>query len=326
MKKLIVLILLLFTFTYVVAQEDGSDCTSCCDGIDNDGDGHIDFKDWDCKKNNTFHCSYCTTESSCDNGVDDDGDGLVDALDPDCDLSCDSPIWEENFDSYSNGTMNTTKWTTNYNDCDDADINVGNNYWGVFNGEFRVNDIEGITCCGGSGGGLNDSYLITEKINVSGYSELSISMTARVTGDVECDGNCNSQDLLTAQYEIDGGGWNTFYTMCGASSGTIELDCEPITVGTELQIRVLVGNQANTETYYFDDIKVCPDNCGNTPLTLPPPKQTVEKEDTIVVKTPIEYYTYDLRYLGKEIPTTTGVYIVVYDDYTRGKIFISFYP
>jgi hypothetical protein len=315
------MVLLTLSSLVVVAQEDGSDCTSCCDGIDNDGDGHIDFKDWDCKKNSTFYCSYCSTESSCDNGVDDDGDGLVDNDDPDCGTTiCDSPIWEEDFESYSNGTMNTTKWTTVYNDCDDADINSGNNYWGVYNGEFRVNDIEGQTCCGG--GGENDNYFTTEIIDVSSYGALSISMEARVVGDVECSSTCNSGDVLIAQYEIDGNGWNTFYEICGATSGFSDMDCDIITLGDDLQIRIMVGNQANSETYYFDNIKVCPDNCG-VPLTLNPylqPKVEPEPEDTIPKKI-IKYWTLDGR---ETIHIQKGVlYIVTYDDYSRGKILLT---
>jgi hypothetical protein len=281
-RVLLVFALIFISFgTIAYAQEDGSDCASCCDGLDNDGDGFIDWDDFDCNQtgNPSDDCPWCTTESSCDNGVDDDGDGLVDSDDNDCGGStvCSTPIWEEDFESYSNGTQNATKWTTTYNDCDDASINSGANYWGVYNGEFRVNDIEGATCCGG--GGENDNYFTTEKIDVSSYGALSISIEARVVGDVECSSTCNSGDILQAQYEVDGGGWNTFYEMCGATSGTNELNCEPITIGNELQIRIKVGNQANSETYYFDNIKVCPDNCGVS-LKLPSdnPKKTLSKD------------------------------------------------
>lgn len=320
MKKVLILLLPLIFLTHICyPQEDGSDCTSCCDGIDNDGDGWIDWDDFDCNQsgNPSDDCPWCTTESSCNNGVDDDGDGLIDIADSDC--QCLTPLWFEDFESYPDGTMVATKWTTVYNDCDDSDINNGNNYWGVFNGEFRVNDIEG-TCCSANGGN-NDSYLLTEKINISSYSEVSISLTVRVTGDVECTGGCNSQDLLTAEYEVDGGGWNSFYTMCGATSGTIELNCEPVTIGNELQIRISVGNQANTETYYFDNIRVCPDNCGSVPLPLKPNKPKQVEMDTTTEKVIKQYYTYTLQRVDN--PTQTGVYIVVYTDYTRGKIFIK---
>ena len=118
MKQIVTLLLILFSFTITLAQEDGADCASCCDGIDNDGDGFVDWDDFDCNQtgNPADDCPWCVTESSCDNGVDDDGDGLIDALDDDCSTTCTSPIWEEDFESYSNGTMNTTKWTTNYNE------------------------------------------------------------------------------------------------------------------------------------------------------------------------------------------------------------------
>lgn len=47
----------------------------CSDGIDNDGDGHVDCRDYDCAE----HCSEI-----CNDGVDNDGDQAVDCMDPDC--------------------------------------------------------------------------------------------------------------------------------------------------------------------------------------------------------------------------------------------------
>ena len=56
-------------------------------------------------------------------------------------------IWVEDFSPYPNGTQNTIKWTTNANNCDADGLpgTVADNYWGTFNGEFRCEDIEGLT-------------------------------------------------------------------------------------------------------------------------------------------------------------------------------------
>lgn len=268
--KLTLLLVFFISPQILIAQgESGGDCVTCCDGIDNDGDGFVDWDDFDCNQsgNPSDDCPYCTVESSCDNGVDDDGDGLIDDFDDDCGSTsnpstCDSPIWFEDFESYSNGTQNATKWTTTANNCD-SDGTPGTsdgNYWGVFNGEFRVNDIEGLTCCGTQGESNNE--FITEIIDISAYAEISVSVTARVEGNVECAACGSGGDLFTAQWEVDGGGWNNFYTICGATDGFVKLECDNITLGNQLQIRILVGNQANDENYYFDDIYVCSDNCS----------------------------------------------------------------
>jgi hypothetical protein len=52
----------------------------CADGLDNDGDGNVDYSaDPGCKD-----ASYMTESPACSNGVDDDGDGYTDLLDPQC--------------------------------------------------------------------------------------------------------------------------------------------------------------------------------------------------------------------------------------------------
>ncbi|TNF48914.1 MAG: hypothetical protein EP305_04075, partial [Bacteroidetes bacterium] len=182
-------------------------------------------------------------------------------------LNC---IWVENFTGLSNGIQNspTGRWTTSANNCDDGGVAPGNsngNYWGVFNGEFRINDIEGITCPCVSGG-INDNLFLTELINISGYTEISLSITLRAydtgSGGFECDGNCNSEDRLSAQYKVDGGSWTEFAQMCGVNSLYSATDCINIPNGNNLQIRILGGNQADQENYYFDNISVCEATCS----------------------------------------------------------------
>jgi hypothetical protein len=180
-------------------------------------------------------------------------------------INCSSPIWFEDFESYSNGEANPAsgKWSTTANNCDgDGALGmVDGNYWGVFDGEFRVNDIEGITCCSG-GEGDSDNEFLSEVIDITGETELSLFISSRVTGTVECASCGSGGDYFDAQYRIDGGAWTSFSTICGASSNFGQSDCIDVTSGTTLQIRVLVGNQANNENYFFDDIYVCPVSCS----------------------------------------------------------------
>jgi hypothetical protein len=178
--------------------------------------------------------------------------------------NCSAPIWFEDFESYENGEANPAsgKWSTNANNCD-GEGNPGmieGNYWGVYNGEFRVNDIEGVTCCSASEG-ANDNELLTEIIDITGQNELSLFVSSRVSGTVECASCGSGGDYFEAQYRIDEGTWTTFSTICGASSNFAQSDCIETLSGSTLQIRVLVGNQANDENYFFDDIYVCPVSC-----------------------------------------------------------------
>lgn len=253
-------------FTGFTQGEANGDCSTCCDGIDNDGDGFVDWDDFDCTTSGkpANICPLCPTESSCSNGVDDDGDGFVDGDDTDCQSSpsgCTNIIWVEDFESYSDGTMNSTKWTTTYNDCDDGTINSGDNYWGVQNGEFRVNDIEG-NCTSCSGNGDNDNEFITEIIDISSYTDVSLFLDVRVDGTVECASCGGGGDLFDAQYRLDGGTWISFYIICGADDGFQDLGCIDVSGGNDLEIRILVGNQANGENYYFDNITVCEEACA----------------------------------------------------------------
>ncbi|GAA0876183.1 hypothetical protein GCM10009118_25930 [Wandonia haliotis] len=178
--------------------------------------------------------------------------------------NCSVPVWFEDFESYTNGEANPAnlKWTTTAGNCDGegAPGAENGNYWGVEDGEFRVNDIEGITCCSGAEG-ESDNIFLTENIDISGITELSLFISSRVAGNVECASCGSGGDYFDAQYSIDGGTWVSFSTICGASSSYTQSDCIDASLGSNLQIRIIVGNQANDENYYFDDIYVCPVSC-----------------------------------------------------------------
>jgi|SaaInlV_165m_DNA_1040744.scaffolds.fasta_scaffold04267_4 hypothetical protein len=182
-------------------------------------------------------------------------------------LNSQTVIWSEDFESYTDGTQNTTKWTTSANNCDadGAPGTVGNNYWGTRttfgDKEFCCEDIEGLTCCVNSQG-ESDNIWISEDINIIGYTTMSISISMRAEGNMECNSCGSGEDLLNAEYQIDGGVWINFMAVCGAVNGYSQIDCIDIGTGSILKIRVLLGNQADTEEYYFDDIFVYETTCS----------------------------------------------------------------
>jgi len=176
-------------------------------------------------------------------------------------------IWSEDFESYTDGTQNATKWTTSANNCD-ADGAPGtsaDNYWGTRttagDKEFCCEDIEGITCCANSQG-ESDNLWLSESINISGYTDVSISIDMRAEGNMECDSCGLGEDLFNVEYQVDGGTWINFLSICGISDGTSILECVDVGNGSTLRIRVLLGNQANSEEYYFDDIFVYETTCS----------------------------------------------------------------
>jgi hypothetical protein len=182
-------------------------------------------------------------------------------------VSLSQTIWSENFESYTNGTQNSIKWTTQANNCD-ADGLPGvssGNYWGVKTNssgdkEFCADDIEGITCCLNQQG-QSDNIWISEDIDISQYTGLSISFLMRNEGDMECSSCGQGNDGFKSEYQIDGGSWITISNICGVSSGFVSSDCVEIPTGQILKIRFLLGSQANGERYFFDDIVVSQSDC-----------------------------------------------------------------
>ncbi|MEZ4933889.1 MAG: hypothetical protein R2788_17420 [Saprospiraceae bacterium] len=189
-----------------------------------------------------------------------------------------SQIWEENFNSYGNGTFNAPpKWTSNATDCDDLSINEpGESMWGVYSGQFTINDIEGLPCCnGGIEGGGNDNSWTSEIINLTGYCDISISLEVFGIGNFECNDpsfpifGCsgftppdNSHDQVVLQYNLDGGGWTQFGYVCGLN-GTGPISVNGLN-GTTLQIRFYAACKSNGETYTVDNI-VVNGSVGGTP-------------------------------------------------------------
>jgi hypothetical protein len=181
-------------------------------------------------------------------------------------------IWSEDFSTQANGTTTDPgRWVaTTAGHCDGETFPgvVAGNFWGVnaATQEFRCNDIEGVVCCGTTG--ASDNVWITNNINIFGYANISISIDSRVTGAVECTGCGTGGDLFLAAYSVDGGAFVNFDTICGAASGFTNSDCINVGTGTNLVIRVTLGNQANDENYFFDNVVVDGTPCTPLPVSL----------------------------------------------------------
>ena len=176
-------------------------------------------------------------------------------------------IWQEDFSGYADGTQQAPdgSWTTAFNDCDDTGpyTVAGVAYWGVFNGQFRVNDIEGFSCNGNRGN--NGSAFLTEVIDITDAGCVNLSVTVTNNGGLECDypagptfstfGFFSGHDQAYVEYQLDGGTWTAFPGgyFCGNDNGTATVD---ELSGNTVRIRIRVGTQADNENYYLDNIQV----------------------------------------------------------------------
>ncbi|MCB0676552.1 MAG: hypothetical protein KDC30_07695, partial [Saprospiraceae bacterium] len=174
-------------------------------------------------------------------------------------------IWSEDFSGYAPGTMNAPGlWTSTGTDCDDPGLNIGNQF-GVFGGQFVVNEVEGAPCCSPAGGG-NDNSFETVPINISGYCTVEFSMNTGSSGDLEClsagmplwgctgvTATDDFHDQMVIEYDLDGTTFQAAY-FCGDNG------IGPVSVtglmGNTLVIRIFAANKFGNETYTFDDILV----------------------------------------------------------------------
>ncbi len=199
-----------------------------------------------------------------------------------CSGTCTCNIWSEDFNTTNypsrttvGGNFNTTNpapdWTTTFTDCDDATPygTLAQSYWGTINGEFLVNDVEGGACtC--STGGTNSNEFLTEVIDISGYTNISICAVFRSVGSLEPNTNAascnNSDDVIQGQYRVNGGPWLQWFF------DDDEVNLSPAYVnsinGSTLQIKLLLGNKANDEYYYVDNICVSGTICASTTPTF----------------------------------------------------------
>lgn len=197
-------------------------------------------------------------------------------------LHSQTTIWCEDFESYGTHPAQTgadnnlpagNDWTSTATDCDDGPaamgaMNVsGQVYWGTEgtgDQEFRINDIEG-TCCG-IGGACFGNSLTTETMDITGYTNVTITVDYRSTGTMEIGSGSacnNADDAMDFAYDLDGAGFVAFFTLDGSGTGTATIAGLS---GTSLVVRIRGGNKANAENYFFDDI--CVVGSATLPIAL----------------------------------------------------------
>ena len=174
-------------------------------------------------------------------------------------------IYSEDFSGYPNATTNSPGlWTSSGTDCDDPGLNNGNQY-GVYNGAFTVNEVEGAPCCAPEGGG-NDNNWETVTIDISTYCEVQFSLNTTSSGDLEClspgipifacQGVTSTDDFhdqMVITYVLDGVPTQAAY-ICG-DNGVGPISVTNL-VGNTLLIRIQAANKFGSETYTWDDVLV----------------------------------------------------------------------
>ncbi len=89
------LVLGVLLLSFVVAAPKASRMKGACrDGIDNDGDGYVDWRS-DPGCSNKWDNSELNPNVECDDGIDNDGDGAIDSNDNDCTGPTDNKEMEE---------------------------------------------------------------------------------------------------------------------------------------------------------------------------------------------------------------------------------------
>ena len=127
-------------------------------------------------------------------------------------------------------------WTI---DISSATLSANTDYFKVTNEIFEARDIDG------------NAIWQSKSINISGFSNVSFSLSAVEAGGME------SSDIFNTEYRIDGGTWTPADT-----NGSLNDDFTSATVsqtglsGSTLEIRVTMNNGAGTEYHRLDDILV----------------------------------------------------------------------
>jgi len=198
-------------------------------------------------------------------------------------IECASTIlYQENFDSYVEDTgvtgasstngdypSSVTKWTLTSFQAFGSSIPAlpgmllnADDYALIKSGELSFRDTNGAF------------RLETEVINISGYTDIQISIDVRETGDLEAevshvsDFECSeiATDYVDIEYSTDGGttytevsnylGMGTVnHTLVDDLSGTVNVSVSGIS-GNSLIVRVRLQNWAGGEYYFIDNIIV----------------------------------------------------------------------
>ncbi|WP_421920568.1 choice-of-anchor L domain-containing protein [Marinifilum sp.] len=171
-------------------------------------------------------------------------------------LSAQVTIWEEDFSSYANGVTsggnNGVTWSISGNYSD---------YWfEVRNEKLELRD-----------NNRNVAEWLTSSIDISAYTNVSISLNAQESGKLESQGT-DDEDYILFQYQIDGdGNWHDFDSSPWYDDFPENNVDRNATVnslnGSSLQVRVRFRNGTGRQEYYrIDDVIVSGyPNVGNSP-------------------------------------------------------------
>ena len=204
---------------------------------------------------------------------------------------CAGSLWSEDF-SYTDGTTigsnnNTINPAIDWTSGGCITCDGISDTWDVRNNKFQAHDVND-----------HDSWLLTESIDIVGFTTIDFCVTISEIGDHEglymSADDCNdvsNQDYVDVEYQVDGSGWtlvqnylgwcglynscanHTFFGDDGATQGDcrnsdVDWGSSNLTItglsGSTLEIRITVRNSAGSEYITIDNITVQ----GNTPLPV----------------------------------------------------------
>jgi hypothetical protein len=163
-------------------------------------------------------------------------------------------IWLEDFpytDGTTQGSGTPAKWTRNVSACTFSNTS---DYFEVKSNQMAGRDMDG------------QAVWTSQSINISGYSNVSLSANATESGGME------ATDYIMFYYRLNGGA-ETLWAVNGnnVDDFTSVVASQTGLSGTSLIIVIRVYNNANTEIHYFDNVRVSApitgDNC-TSPIAI----------------------------------------------------------
>ncbi|MBD3291251.1 hypothetical protein GF337_20790, partial [candidate division KSB1 bacterium] len=151
-------------------------------------------------------------------------------------LTAQAMIWSENF-TYPDGTFSGSggKWSVDTSNCSFD----GDDHFEVRDNRIEGNDLDG------------EAIWTSESIDISGYSDVSISVDLREVGSME------SSDYIRLYYKLDGGSEILFSINGDNTDDFTNATAEQTGLnGNDLVIVIRMSNSANDEKHRFDDVLV----------------------------------------------------------------------
>ena len=193
-------------------------------------------------------------------------------------------------------------WTI---DISSATLSASSDWFKVTNEIFEARDIDG------------NAIWQSKSINISGFSNVSFSLSAVEAGGME------SSDIFNTEYRIDGGTWTT-----AGTNGNLNDDFTSATVsqtglsGSTLEIRVTMNNGAGAEYHRLDDILV--EGTASSDPTIgfdAPTSSQTETDATFNVSIPITVSNYGTDQIDVSVAVSGSAEVA---DYTLNTASLSF--